>query len=227
MHLLTAWAAVLSLQADGAAAMIVGTSRSQISRPALTVKSVRCTRRLRMSECPPDVWRSTGPDGARIACKIGFRGRCRNAWNIFVNAWSRVEDPDQYSRKDPALHRTVKQWIFETSPGRVWRETVPVLLELFIYSSAWMCACLTSILLYAQTFLVSSMGTPILTLAFLESLAIYTLDHLRDQAKMYSKFKRWLTRALFVLSTIGFAVGLVLCKTWRVAAVFAGPGTDT
>lgn len=127
------------------------------------------------------------------------------------------------------------------------RGAYDIFLEVFVYSTVWMAFSLASLVPFMQ--LSSTRGgvtslaaawaqldwRPFLTGAA-ESIAVYTLDHLRDIEKAgrhqgankrcakrgLSRFRRRALRVLFAVSVATFSVSLASSRSARVLATFVG-----
>lgn len=101
-------------------------------------------------------------------------------------------------------------------------------MEAFVHSSAWMALSLASLVPFVQLESALRLDFRPFWAAACESMAVYTLDHLRDLRRARSRgdgpigHRPTLLRALFSFSTAGFVACLVAAHSWRVNLVFVG-----
>lgn len=105
------------------------------------------------------------------------------------------------------------------------------MLDVFSHSTFWMAFSLASLVPFMQL----EMGGPLALdlrpfwTGFLESVAVYSLDHLRDAEKAArrgeeacSPGRKRMLKGLFAASLLGFVASVASMRSWRVTAAFAG-----
>mmetsp|Transcript_57360 Transcript_57360/g.134279 ORF Transcript_57360/g.134279 Transcript_57360/m.134279 type:complete len:391 (-) Transcript_57360:165-1337(-) len=132
--------------------------------------------------------------------------------------------------------RPLTQPTSETSSGapEVWSNAAETFLELLVYSTLWMSFSLASLVPFVQLECGARLDWRPFWAAASESIAVYTLDHLRDVSKGTSVGAHKLSprsglavhrrrlQALFVASVLGLVCSLLAAKSWLVSLTFVG-----
>eukprot|EP00439_Symbiodinium_sp_Y106_P018298 s3104_g2.t1 len=179
----------------------------------------------------PDAWTAafttTGPNG--------FMFESRASHPSFTSS----SGPSRTRRFPSRPCRPLTQPTSETPvAGLAWPKVADSFLELLVYSTLWMSFSLASLVPFVQL----ECGRPFWAAAS-ESVAVYSLDHLRDASKGATKIgparaveawgvhksprsgmdlHRYRLRFLLVASTLGLAASLVAGKSWLVSCTFLG-----
>lgn len=118
--------------------------------------------------------------------------------------------------------------------GLAWPKVADSFLELLVYSTLWMSFSLASLVPFVQLECGSAIDWRPFWAAASESVAVYSLDHLRDASKGATKIgvhksprsgmdlHRYRLRFLLAVSTLGLAASLVAGKSWLVSCTFLG-----
>lgn len=116
--------------------------------------------------------------------------------------------------------------------GRAARTARAAFLEVFVHSTLWMSFSLASLVLFIQLECggVGELDIRPFWAGASESVAVYTLDHLRDLSKSKARgdgagvprYRTRLLRALFTASLVGFVASVAAMRSWRVLAILSG-----